>query len=146
MGRRKGVFKIPLDYNSHEWQTVRGIIFLIMGKQCQCCGSKTNLAIDHILPMSLYPKKVMRLYNFQVLCSKCNKRKYNDYHIDFRTPEQKERIKRFSKDNKALKQRLMRYGKQLMAKRIFINKVKRCNGVNKEDFLVNDKLFYSAQS
>jgi len=44
---------------------------------CNCCGSKTNLEIDHIFPSSKGGKTVKE--NLQVLCKYHNGRKYNKY-------------------------------------------------------------------
>lgn len=45
------------------------------GNNCLCCGSKENLTIDHIVPVSMGGCK--RRFNLQTLCGKCNNEKAN---------------------------------------------------------------------
>lgn len=54
---------------SHELRTV---IFKRDGYQCLCCGSTTDLTLDHIIPLNLGGK---HKGNLQTLCRSCNSRK-----------------------------------------------------------------------
>ena len=56
-------------------EELRDIIYKRDGYECQYCGSKENLVIDHIIPFSKGGKT--ELNNLQTLCKKCNSEKGN---------------------------------------------------------------------
>ena len=43
------------------------------GEFCRYCGSKENLTIDYVIPVSIC--KINKPSNWQILCSKCNQEK-----------------------------------------------------------------------
>jgi 5-methylcytosine-specific restriction endonuclease McrA len=43
------------------------------GEYCRYCGSKENLTIDHVIPVSIC--KINESRNWQILCYKCNQEK-----------------------------------------------------------------------
>lgn len=54
------------------------------GNVCLCCGEQTNLAADHIIPVTL-PYSTSHISNIQPLCKSCNSSKRNrtiDYRPD----------------------------------------------------------------
>lgn len=42
-------------------------------KICEICGSNNNLQVHHILPVSIYPEKLLEESNCMILCSGANK-------------------------------------------------------------------------
>lgn len=60
---------------------IRIAVFELHGKRCLCCGSETNITIDHVVPV----KKggINELSNMQPLCKSCNSRKSTSI-IDYR--------------------------------------------------------------
>lgn len=54
-----------------EWK--RRDVLDLDGNKCVQCGSKEDLVIDHIIPMTV--KVDNRLENLQCLCRKCNVKK-----------------------------------------------------------------------
>lgn len=59
-------------------------IKVIIGRQrgrCASCGQKSNLAMDHIMPLALGGSGAVR--NFQGLCRPCNSAKHAKHPIDF---------------------------------------------------------------
>lgn len=53
-------------------------------KCCACNSSESELHIDHIKPVSKYPKLAFDINNLQVLCKDCNLSKSNKYEDDLR--------------------------------------------------------------
>lgn len=53
----------------------------IYGYRCLCCGSRWNITLDHVRPVTLGGKT--ELENLQLLCQDCNERKANRI-IDYR--------------------------------------------------------------
>lgn len=94
-----------LNRNSIYWEKSRFIrlkmkfryqAFQVYGMKCMCCGVGKNelpLELDHILPISIYPEKEFEFNNTQILCANCNSGKSNKDFTDFRSNEQKERMK-----------------------------------------------------
>jgi len=75
---------------SPEWKAMRLVILGRDGKVCACCGSVSELQIDHILPRSLYPELQLDADNLRVLCWPCNKAKSTKIitnEINGRSPE-----------------------------------------------------------
>lgn len=60
---------------------IRNIILQKYNYTCNSCGSKTNLQIDHIIPISRGGKTILK--NLQVLCKKCNQKKHNKTMEEF---------------------------------------------------------------
>lgn len=58
-----------------------------------CCGSRKNIVVDHIYPISKYPSLSLEFDNLQVLCNDCNQGKSNDDFTDFRPDAPKEEFK-----------------------------------------------------
>ncbi len=56
-------------------KNVRKIVWMRDRGQCVECGSSRNLEFDHIIPVSKGGS--IEAKNVQVLCSKCNRKKYN---------------------------------------------------------------------
>ena len=52
---------------------IRRLIFERDNHQCQQCGSRTKLTIDHIFPFSRGGGRELK--NLQLLCQKCNSKK-----------------------------------------------------------------------
>jgi 5-methylcytosine-specific restriction endonuclease McrA len=57
------------------------VLVLLQGRYCQACGSRWDLTIDHILPISKGGRTTIP--NLQILCRRCNRLK-NDAIIDCR--------------------------------------------------------------
>lgn len=54
------------------------------GNKCLCCGKKTKLTIDHIVPLTMGGTN--NIDNIQPLCQSCNSRKNNkiiDYRLEY---------------------------------------------------------------
>lgn len=81
-------YNYKFDYYSKEFRKLRLKVFLKQGEICAKCGatpnSNTSLTIDHIMPVSKYPKYAMREENLQVLCWECNQAKSNKHSTDYR--------------------------------------------------------------
>lgn len=71
-------------YRTIEWREVRSVVLSMYGSVCMKCGSKKNIHVDHILPISKYPKLRLDVNNLQVLCSSCNIEKSNTDYTDYR--------------------------------------------------------------
>jgi 5-methylcytosine-specific restriction endonuclease McrA len=66
------------------WVHLTKQVFSKYGKVCLCCGSTSNIAIDHIKPYSKYPELAIDINNLQPLCRSCNSKKSNKKIIDYR--------------------------------------------------------------
>lgn len=64
-------------YNSTDWKQIRELALATFKKVCVRCGSKDNLAVDHIYPRSRFPERALDIKNTQILCLKCNSSKGN---------------------------------------------------------------------
>ena len=64
-------------YRPSVSQKVRQRVFRRDGGQCQVCGARRDLEIDHIIPLSRGGSNTAK--NLQVLCATCNRRKGNRY-------------------------------------------------------------------
>ena len=65
-------------YLTPEWKRVRRMVLKNYGGVCMKCGSSDRIAVDHILPRSLYPELELSYDNLQVLCLTCNSQKSNE--------------------------------------------------------------------
>lgn len=65
----------PDFYNTQAWRELRYRVLLLQGGQCQCCGSRADVHIDHIKPRSKRPDLALEITNLQILCGDCNKGK-----------------------------------------------------------------------
>lgn len=84
-------------YQTSAWLHLRFLAFQAFGRKCMCCGRtsmETDLHVDHIRPVSLFPDLKLSLDNLQVLCADCNVGKSNLFEVDLRTEEQKTIIRR----------------------------------------------------
>jgi len=70
---------------SPEYLSVRYEALKRSNGKCQLCGSRDRLEVDHIKPISLYPKLQLEISNLQVLCHQCNSGKSNTDQTDFRS-------------------------------------------------------------
>lgn len=70
--------KIKERITYEQWEK----IFYKFGKQCLNCGTKENITIDHIIPLSIGGRNILE--NIQILCKSCNSKKYTKI-IDYRT-------------------------------------------------------------
>ena len=64
-------------YTSCDWQQIKQLVYIKYKNSCFCCGSITDLQIDHIYPISTTPQKALMFENLQILCGFCNKLKSN---------------------------------------------------------------------
>ncbi len=71
-------------YLSREWRGIRKSVLSKFGAVCLCCGSKENIHVDHIYPLSLYPERKLDFDNLQPLCRSCNAKKSNRTIKDYR--------------------------------------------------------------
>lgn len=60
---------------------IRFAVYAKNGNKCCYCGSKNNLEIDHIIPISKGGKSTFD--NLQTLCHKCNVKKSNSVPVNF---------------------------------------------------------------
>jgi hypothetical protein len=60
--------------------TIRNRTYDRCGRVCVCCGALDNLEVDHKMPVSKGGNSVDD--NLQILCKRCNVKKFNNY-IDF---------------------------------------------------------------
>ena len=66
----------PVRYEYiRNWEEIRKSVFSRDANKCCKCGSKKNLEVDHIKPISLGGTN--DLENLQILCRKCNRTKGN---------------------------------------------------------------------
>ena len=59
-------------YKSEEWKALREKVFQKYPAICMRCGSKNNLAVDHVKPRFKYPELKLDIDNLQILCRDCN--------------------------------------------------------------------------
>ena len=64
----------------------RNDVFRLDEDCCLCCGSSSELRVDHILPKAAGGKDGWE--NLQTLCERCNQLKA-DQHIDYRDDERR---------------------------------------------------------
>jgi 5-methylcytosine-specific restriction endonuclease McrA len=86
--RRRRERKLNLDMRLTNEDVT--LIHKRFNNACACCGSSTNLAIDHHYP--LVCGFGLSLSNAVLLCKSCNCSKSNRMPNEFYTPEQLERI------------------------------------------------------
>jgi len=60
--------------------TIRNRTYDRCGRVCACCGAVENLEVDHKMPISKGGNSIDD--NLQILCKRCNVKKFNNY-IDF---------------------------------------------------------------
>lgn len=84
---------IPRDpvaffYLSDQWIKLRYDILSSRGNHCECCGHSWSvgnpLQVDHIKPVSLFPRFALDRENLQILCKQCNQGKSNVDQTDWR--------------------------------------------------------------
>lgn len=63
-----------------QWRT----ILMLFGNSCACCGSRDNITVDHVLPLS--KGGLDNVLNIQPLCHTCNSKKKAKI-IDYRPIE-----------------------------------------------------------
>jgi 5-methylcytosine-specific restriction endonuclease McrA len=63
--------KVPRD--THRRKITRRAVFARDGWQCQYCGSRTNLTVDHVIPRSKGGTSTWE--NIVASCAPCNRRK-----------------------------------------------------------------------
>lgn len=80
-------------YSNSRWVELREEVLDYYGEICMKCGSKEHIAVDHILPYSLFPEKRLDFNNMQVLCRSCNSSKSNRKYTDYRPKEEPEIFK-----------------------------------------------------
>lgn len=89
-------------YLSLEWKVLRYRALLHYGKKCLKCGIiDSEMHVDHIKPISLYPDLKEDMNNLQVLCKECNLEKSNIHTTDYRPEELK--TKAFPEEPKVIK-------------------------------------------
>lgn len=71
------------DY-SNPWTRIRYQALRDSGGRCMACGSRNELHVDHIKPVSKYPHLAFSIDNLQVLCKACNIGKSNLFEDDWR--------------------------------------------------------------
>jgi uncharacterized protein (TIGR02646 family) len=88
---------VPTDENGqpkqyHEYQQARLDLIKRLGEYCSFCEGRiaANLAVEHILPKSLYPQLALSWDNFLIACTNCNSTKgHQDIEIkDYYWPHQ----------------------------------------------------------
>jgi len=82
--RRRTILKNRINLNTSTWRLLRTLAFKRMGTRCLRCGSCKEIHLDHVLPKSLYPHLVYKIFNVQPLCRKCNFAKNTHLKWDFR--------------------------------------------------------------
>lgn len=84
---KKGLFPAFGDafYSSKDWKDLRIEVLEKYGEVCMRCGACDDIAVDHIMPRSLYPELELEFDNLQVLCRSCNSSKSNVSTQDYRT-------------------------------------------------------------
>lgn len=79
-------------YRSLEWKSIKRRVFRSYVRRCMKCGcTKSELHIDHIKPLSKYPKLRLDFNNLQILCKDCNMLKSSIFETDYR--EEKKPLK-----------------------------------------------------
>ena len=87
--RRKRRKRRYISPQERQWRKLRLEVLREANRTCEKCQAKPTgkrmLAVDHILPKSLYPEFELTRDNLQVLCRRCNSAKGNrPPHIDYR--------------------------------------------------------------
>ena len=76
----------------------RELLFKLSNYKCLSCGTKENLEIDHIRPLSKGGRD--DIINLQVLCKSCNCVKHNSNSTDYRSAGFKQSISAYLKQDK----------------------------------------------
>ena len=94
---------VPIKAFKEQLDELKSEIYAIFERQCMCCGAipPETIDVDHIKPKSKYPELLLDWDNLQLLCNYCNSKKGNRNEIDYRTEEQKERVREHFKNKKA---------------------------------------------
>ncbi len=75
-------------YLSDQWRELRYAVLSSRGNHCECCGHSWTvgnpLQVDHIKPISHYPRLALDRTNLQILCKMCNQGKSNTDKTDWR--------------------------------------------------------------
>ena len=58
-------------YHNAEWKRIRDLKLFIFD-QCEKCGSKEDLQVHHITPLSVDKKLLTDWLNLMTLCKKCH--------------------------------------------------------------------------
>lgn len=121
-------------YMSRPWRRLKKAIIRLYGPFCMRCKTKGIVHVDHIKPRSKNPSLELNPWNLQVLCSQCNQSKGNVTKKDYRSKNQKEKLK--STKNKVILEFLngeisSRFKKKRKAKS-YKKKMKREKKVKKE--------------
>lgn len=75
---------------TRRWQVLRHQILERDGWQCQCCGERRKLEVDHVKPVRTHPELSFDPRNLQVLCGRCHSRKTRiECGLKERSPERK---------------------------------------------------------
>lgn len=83
--KRTSSNSIKLFMKSDDWKLLRFSVLRKYGYKCMACHKKnTELHVDHIKPVSIYPELARDINNLQVLCKDCNIGKSNLYEDDLR--------------------------------------------------------------
>lgn len=108
---------IPREVNkTKEFKKVRVEILKLI-PYCLKCESKKELHIDHIYPVSIYPKRAFNYKNLQVLCKECNIEKSNTTVIDYRNKRDIDKLKKLFIDNDYFKYQSIYYKRYKRIKR-----------------------------
>ena len=72
-------------YKTREWLELRYWALELYGRKCMSCFSvNSQLHVDHIKPISIYPLLKTDKNNLQILCKECNLGKSNKWTTDLR--------------------------------------------------------------
>lgn len=82
-------------YSSPEWRSLRAQVLEQYSCECMMCGRTPAshgivIHVDHIKPISKYPKLKLDKSNLQLLCEDCNLGKSNKYETDWRPNDKTE--------------------------------------------------------
>lgn len=100
---QKKKFSDPF-YQSTEWMQLRYEAIAVYGHVCMNCKSDNGSPhVDHIKPVRKHPELKLEISNLQVLCRLCNWGKNSWDETDFRTKEQKEKMKLYLENKQILR-------------------------------------------
>jgi len=91
-------------YKSKSWVCLKAAIYEVFPRVCMKCGNKNGPHhVDHIKPRSKFPKLELNIFNLQILCAECNRKKGNKNTIDYRDEDDKLSLMDFVEEKPYLK-------------------------------------------
>lgn len=84
-------------YRTREWEELRYEVLKERRPQCECCGGRQEIHVDHIKSRFMHPWLALDKSNLQILCGPCNRgkgwRDSTDWRVDHQDHHLVDRLK-----------------------------------------------------